>query len=282
MRIEIGNWQLQKADINVNDDKVIAVKIIANQLTEDKEGERILPEAFDDETVKEFLNIGVIDWHHQSVLAKSVDERAHAVIGKPFDFKWEAGKPVVYAYLTKSHEIVKNSILPHLDADMPVFAASVGGSKATRQVFNPDSRKRESVIPKIYWNHLAITHAPYVQNTAGGAQVSMIKAINDVYVQFSDVNEFLCKATTFFDRENELRKALEMGQSPAIEANGDPLRVQSLEGGDNGYGIFLQVILGIKNGQIPSTREGINKFLKSKGKGGLTEHFLDAIKTTMQ
>ena len=49
---------LQKA----SSDKVIRVDITANHLTEDTEKETVLKEAFNDEAVKEFLSIGVIDF----------------------------------------------------------------------------------------------------------------------------------------------------------------------------------------------------------------------------
>lgn len=299
MFVTVGNFKLLKAEEGESD-KTIRVKIIANNLTLDTKDEQILPEAFDEGTVKEFLDIGIIDWHHQSILGKSSKERAAAIIGKPIAFQWENGLPVVVADLPKSHPIVKNSIIPNLEAGLPVFAASVGGkTKEVAPSFDHSTGRMKNNISKIFWNHLAITGAPYVINTAPGTQVSLVKAAfsgeeertEELAVHFRDIS-YLTAQADILNRETELRKALEAGtETDSAEKTGmDALQKQSLEDkpannrpdttGPHGRGqgpgagkadgsgwkhpLKDQVIYGILNGDIPGNSKGVRAFLESK------------------
>jgi hypothetical protein len=193
---------LQKAK-----DKLVTIDIIANHLTEDVDGETVLKEAFNSETVKQFLDIGVIEyWHESRNPQLSKEEKNKALIGKPIAFRWENGKPVVTATLTKDHPIVKDMI-PHLEADNPVYAASLGGSKMVLEV--QDSHGRiHNVIPKIKWDHLALAPCNCVVNREPGVNVRMLKKAMDLMVEFDTIETFATSAAHYCAKEQDLRKAL--------------------------------------------------------------------------
>jgi len=264
MRIVIGNFQLQKAD-RPEDDKYVYVRMIANRLDIDKENQQILPQAFSKATIENFLKNGIIDWHHQSVLGKTSEERAKAILGEPYDFKWEDGLPVVYARLTKGHPIVRDSILPHLDAEQRVFSASVGGSiKKIKKFFDKAINTAKEEILAIDWNHLAIAATPYV--ISAGSAVSMVKAQNDLCVEFSDVSAFESEID-IITKEGELRKALQMGAGTDVSslAGADALRMQSLEGDRQYNRLRDDVMFAIMDGTITPSRDSVMMFLKAKG-----------------
>lgn len=249
---EIGGWGLQKA--GEASGNVVPIRLIANKLSLDKQNEEILPQAFNKATVKRFLDSGIIDWHHKSVFGKNSLEKAQAILGHPTDFRWEKGLPVVYADLTRNHPIVQTAILPHLEADQPVFAASVGGSIIKAQVVH-DPRTRQAVkrqVLEIDWNHLAIAAAPYV--ISPGSMVSMVKAESgEEFARYSDLGAFC--------------KAFEVGYGTDIAAytGADAIRGQILEGGMpvalNDDGLIEEIVMAISSGEIVPTREGVEDFL---------------------
>ncbi len=263
MYVEIGNWKIEKA-ARQDDEKYINVRIIANTLLLDKENQEMLPEAFDDETINSFLKAGIIDWHHQSVLGKTMEDRAKAILGKPYDFQWEDGLPVVYARLTKSHPIVRDSIIPHLDAELPVLGGSVGGSiQKIKRVFDGAIQKAKEQIMKIDWNHLAIAASAYV--VSPGSAVSLVKAYNnELMVRFSDIGAFRYDVVA---NHEEIMKALEFTNITDIAKyqGVDALRTQSLEG-DPFYDKTREaVIFGITEGSIKPSRKGVVEFLEGRG-----------------
>lgn len=275
MRVYISNWTLSKSKRHDEDDKVIPIRMIANKLTLDRENQEILPSAFGKATVEKFLADGIIDWFHQSVLAKTQEEKAKAVLGKPIDFQWEndpngeGALPVVYGNLTKANPIVRESILPHLEADQPVFGASVGGSvRKARRVFDKAMNKAKDQIMEIDWNHIAIAPAPYV--VSSGSMVSMVKAVDgaaDIRVEFSDVGSFVADSGLIF-REDEIRKAMEMGAGTDIATltGADAVRQQSLAGGGNMYRILRdEVMFGIQDGTIKPSVKGVTEYLSRRG-----------------
>lgn len=208
---------------------VVRVDIVANHLTEDEDNETVLKEAFDDETVKNFLDVGVIDyWHDSHNPSLDKVERNKSILGKPVAFRWENGKPVVTADLTKTHPIVRD-MLPHLEAKQPVYAASIGGSKMVLETMDSNGQKHR-IIPKIKWNHLAIAPAPDVINRAPGMNVRLLKA-KDILCEFSDLNVFAHNGN-IIGREEDLRKALEAPESVSDMYNtpGGSVTMQSLEG----------------------------------------------------
>ena len=257
---------LQKA----TDDKLIKVDIIANHLTEDSDGEIILKEAFTDETIKEFINIGQIDaWHDSKNPAISKEERMKAVIGKPIAFRWENGKPVVTAQLTKSHPLVQ-AMMPHLEANNPVYAASIGGSKMV-MVVKDDFGEEKRIIPKIKWDHLAIAPCNSVINREPGVNVRLLQKANDIIAEFNDMNSFKLMSGQVFAQETELRKALEAPESVSdlSETSGGVVTKQSIEKkpvtltfSEDEAMKLMKAMFMVKDDKIPLTKEGYYEHFK--------------------
>lgn len=269
MKVNLGNWTIQKAD-DAADDLTITVKMIANRLEVDKENQQILKQAFNKATVNNFLKYGIVDWHHKSVTGKNAQERSSAIIGRPVDFKWEEGLPVVYAKLTKAHPIVKNAILPHLEANQSVFAASVGGNiKKAQNVMNPKLSQITEQVLEFDWEHIAIAGSPYV--ISSGSSVSLVKAadstISEPCIDFSDITAFerdldLCL------KGDEIRKALEMGSNTnsAELVGADALRMQSNQKSSLNYKSLLHDVgMGLKTDMIGGSEKAVKYYLKARG-----------------
>jgi len=249
--LEISNLQKSK------DGSTISVDIIANHLTEDTDGEIILKEAFNDETVKEFLDIGVIEfWHESKNPNLSKEEKNEYLLGKPTAFKWENGKPVVTAQLTKSHKIVQD-MLPHLESGQSVYAGSVGGSKMVLNTVDA-SGKQHKVIPKIKWDHLAIAPTHCVINRSSGMNVRLNKA-NEIMCEFDNIDSFT-KNINVIENEQELRKALMAPESAGAlySEPGGVLTKQSIEGkpvnltlSDQDGLDLIDTMIGVKEKRIP-------------------------------
>jgi hypothetical protein len=260
--------RMEKAEVPAG---VVRVKIIANHLTEDIDGETVLKQAFDEQTVKNFLNIGIIDWWHKSKDPDLSDnERARAVLGRPVDFLWENGKPVVIADLTKSHPVVAE-MMPHLEAKQPVFAGSIGGAKVVFKVTDKNGQKKR-IIPKINFDHLAIAPCNSVVNREPGMNVELLqKAGNqkgDLMVEFGDMMDF-CSHGFHIDDEILLRKAIEAPESVADLSNtsGGVLTKQSLEktvsnltlSDDDGLSL-IDVVIKIANGSLPANEKAVKSY----------------------
>jgi hypothetical protein len=248
---------LQKA----SDDKLVKVDIIANHLTEDSDGETVLKEAFNDDVVKSFISTGVIDfWHDSKNPALTKEEMNRAVIGKPIAFRWENGLPVVTAQLTKSHPLVQ-TMLPHLEANNPVYAASIGGSKMVMQVKDSEGNEKR-IIPKIRWDHLALAPCNSVINREPGVNVRLLQKANDIIAEFNDITSFNMMSANIFGQEQELRKALSAPESVGDlkETPGGVITKQSLEKSmanltfsEDEACKIIDTMIGIKNGSIPIT-----------------------------
>jgi hypothetical protein len=260
MFFQINGFSIQPLE-KAGDSAVAIVDIIANHLTEDEDGETILREAFDESTVKEFLQTGLIDyWHETKNPHLSKEERNKYLIGKPTAFRWENGKPVVTAALTKSHPIVQE-MMPHLEAGQAVYAASVGGSKMVLEAQDSKGQKKK-VIPKIKWDHLAIAPAPYVINRAGGVNVRLLQKANDLLCEFDDVSSFV-RNREIIGKEEDLRKALsapasvgDLSSTPggavtkqSIEKKPTSLTLSEEDGLD-----LIDTIIGVKNKKIPLSK----------------------------
>ena len=259
---------LQKA----TSESTVKVDIVANHLTEDLDGEIVLKNAFNDDAVKEFLDIGVIEyWHETKNPLLTKEDKNKYLLGKPTAFRWENGKPVVTAELTKSHPIVTD-MLPHLEANQPVYAAAIGGSKMVLETTD-GSGKNHKIIPKIKWDHLAIAPAPYVINRAGGMNVRLTKA-NDIICEFDNLNTFH-KNIEIAGREEELRKAL-MAPASAGELYTEPGGVvtpQSIEKTPVNLTLseqdgldFIDTIIGIKEKRVPLKKAEYLNYFKSQKK----------------
>ena len=252
----------------------ITVDIVANHLTEDSDGETILREAFSDEAVKEFLDVGVVEyWHETKNPLLSKEDKNKYLLGKPTAFRWENGKPVVTAQLTKSHPIVSD-MMPHLEAGQPVYAASVGGSKMVLEAEDSIGKKHR-LIPKIKWDHLAIAPAPYVVNRAAGMNVKLLQKANDIMCEFDNMAIFQ-KNSTIMEKEEDLKKAL-MAPGSTGELYSDPggvITKQSIEKkpvnltlSDQDGIDLIDAIIGIKEKRIPlSKAEYIAHFAKKQKK----------------
>lgn len=268
MQIELGNWTIEKAQGVAHDPRVVPIRMIANRLDIDKENQQILPQAFNKATVDKFIKTGIIDWHHQSVTGKTPEARAHAIIGKPTSFEWEKDLPVVYGNLTKAHAIVRDSILPHLEADQNVFGASVGGNvKKARNVLDIASRKPKEQILGIDWEHIAVAASPYV--ISSGSEVTLVKArldsdIKEPIVRYADITAFENEYDLCFKGE-EIRKALQIGAGTdsAALVGADALRQQS--GKYNYPALVKEVAIGLQNDSVAATPQSVKVFLKSRG-----------------
>jgi hypothetical protein len=259
--------------LKAENSSVIAVDIIANHLTEDTENETVLKEAFNPETVKEFLDIGVLEfWHESRNPNLTKEEKNAAIIGKPVAFRWEKGLPIVTAHLTKSHPIVVN-MLPHLEANQPVYAASLGGSKVVLEAMDGSGRKHR-IIPKIRWDHLAIAPSNTVINREPGLNVRLLKKANDILCEFDNMNIF-SKNTSIANHEEVLMKALMAPGSVADMqvTSGGVIARQDLERNpvsltfnENESLDLLDTILGIKNKKIPLTKAEYIKHFESQNK----------------
>ena len=255
MLFQINNFEianLQKAG------DVVSIDIVANHLTEDLDGETVLKEAFNQETVKEFLDIGVLEyWHESKNPHLNKEDKNKYLLGKPTAFRWENGKPVVTANLTKSHPIVQD-MLPHLEAGQPVYAASIGGSKMVLEATDSTGKKHR-VIPKIKWDHLAIAPTNSVINRAPGMNVKLLQKANDIICEFDDINIF-SQNSNIIEKEEELRKALSAPESAgdlytepggvttkqSIEKTPVNLTLSEQDGLD-----LIDTIIGIKEKRIP-------------------------------
>lgn len=154
-----------------NTSKIVRVRMIANMMEPDKEGQTIAREAFDKATVDRFLKEGIIEWFHKTITGKTMEEKCGAVLGRPVSFAWENGLPVVYADLTKAHPMVRDHILPHLEAGNDVFGASVGGDVLRVQKAAGGSIDS---IRGMVWRTLSVAPIAYV--LSGGSAVTLAKA----------------------------------------------------------------------------------------------------------
>jgi hypothetical protein len=258
-----------------NNDKIAVVDIIANHLTEDTDGETVLKEAFTPETVKEFLDIGVIEfWHESKNPLLTKEEKNAMLLGKPVAFRWESGLPVVTAHLTKTHPIVAE-MLPHLEAENPVYSASIGGSKVVLEAQGRDGQVHH-VIPKIKWDHLAIAPSNMVVNREPGVNVRLLQKANEsnLFMDFDSINTFKRSAGQFFAQEAVLSKALSAPASVSDMQNtpGGVITKQSLEKtisnltfSEDEAEKLLDTIIKVNQGNVPKTESEYKTHFKDDG-----------------
>lgn len=274
MYFQINNLQISNLQKAVDNDAIISIDIVANNLTEDIEGETVLKEAFDQDTIDEFLNIGVLEfWHETRNPHLNKEEKNKYLLGKPTGFRWENGLPVVTANLTKNHPIVQE-MLPHLEAGQPVYSASIGGSKVALDMTDTDGQKHR-VIPKIKWDHLAIAPANNVVNRDRQMKVTLLQKANQLLCEFDDMRCF-SKNNDVLNNETELRKAMLAPDSSSelYSTSGGAVTKQSLEQSpisnftltdDDGMDL-IDTIINIKNKKIPLERSAYCKHFEGKNK----------------
>ena len=270
MFIQINGLQITNLR-KASDNQLVMVDIIANHLTEDSEGEIVLKEAFSDDVVKDFIDSGVINfWHDDKNPALTKEEQMKALIGKPVGFRWEDGKPVVTAQLTKSHPLVQNMI-PHLEANNPVYAGSIDGSKMVMVVKDENSGQEKRIIPKIKWSGLAIAPCNSVINRAPGVNVRLLQKANDIIAEFNDIDSFKLMSGQIVAQEQELRKALSAPESVSDiqETPGGAVTKQSLDKNipsltfsEGDAEKLIKTMLMVKNNKIPLTKEGYYSHFK--------------------
>jgi len=252
---------LQKAN-----DKTVFVDIVANHLTEDEEGEIILKEAFDDPTMKKFIDVGVIEYWHESRNPRlTKEEKNQALMGKPVSYRWEGGKPIVTAELTKSHPRVQE-MLPHLEANNPLYAASVGGSKMVLEVASPEGQKKR-VIPQIKFDHLAIAPRNSVINREPGVNVKLLRKANDLCLEFDNMDTFISNAPALMQKEEALHKALLAPESVSdlYESPGGVIAKQDLKKSvskltlnEDETLLLIETLMRLNKNEIPTDK---NQFL---------------------
>jgi|WetSurMetagenome_2_1015567.scaffolds.fasta_scaffold03660_4 hypothetical protein len=273
MLFQINGFSISTLN-KASNDKIITVDIVANHLTPDSDDELVLKEAFNKETVKNFLDIGVVEFWHESknpILTK--EEKNSNLLGKPIAFRWQDGKPVVTAQLTKSHPIVQ-TMLPHLEAEQPVYSASIGGSKMVLEVADSLGKKHK-VIPKIKWDHLAIAPANSVINREPGMNVRLLQKANDILCEFDDLNIF-SRNSSIIEHEEVLTKALMAPSNVSDMYNGSSggvITKQDIEKKpvkllfDENEGLdLIHTIIGIKNKKIPLRKAEYLKHFEKKNK----------------
>jgi len=221
------------------DDERIYITIIPNTPNVDRVGDRILLKAYDEDCRKNFLHSGIIDYDHQSILAKSAREKAEAWIGDPTNFFIDEKNnvPVIEGYLFKSNPYVKNSIYPALKSGSNRVSASLGG-KILQKSLNYDvaTKKQINDISKITLAHCAIT--PLQKAVHQEAKVLLKKSFtsNDKTKESSCINTFefdtFKSFLEFIEDETSIYKTLEAGtQTDSSKiTGGQSLQTQSLEG----------------------------------------------------
>ena len=273
MYFQINNLEISNLQKAIDNDKVITIDIVANNLTEDVEGETVLKEAFDENTVNDFINFGVLEfWHETRNPHLNKHEKNKNLLGKPTAFRWENGLPVVTAQLTKNHPIVQE-MLPHLEAGLPVYSASIGGSKVALDMMDSHGQKRRA-IPKIKWGHLAIAPANNVVNRDKGMTVKLLQKAQGLMCEFDDMRCF-SQNSGVLDNEVELKKALLAPESSSDMYNtaGGSLTKQSLEStpikltlSDQDGLDLIDTFINIKSKAIPLEKTAYIKHFEGKKK----------------
>ncbi len=266
MQIEIGSWSLQKS--GEENDKTVRVRMVANMMEPDKEDQQIVPQAFNKATVQQFIDEGIIEWFHKTITGKTMEEKCGAILGRPVSFAWEDGLPVVYADLTKAHPIVRDYILPHLEAGNNVFGASVGGKIAKiTKAFDEKLGRMKDKVTSMIWQHLAIAPLPYV--VSGGSAVSLVKAKDggEDTLQFADMDSFITNHDIITLDADQILKAMEAGTATdsAGMTGHDAIRQQSLEGDHNKY--VIKLAQAIKDKTIQPTARALKAYLRDIGLG---------------
>lgn len=214
----------------------IPITIIPNQPTKDRQNDKIVLKAFDEDCINGFLHDGVIDYDHISLLGKTALEKAEAIIGQPESFfvDEKRGVPVCNGFLFRGNKYVDNVILPALMANSKVFGASLGGRILQKSMeTDPKEKTRINTITKISLKHIAIT--PLQKAVHQGTIVKLRKSEDDTVegadLHFDDFDMFIKSVND----EDLLQKALIAGTASDIAqmSGGQVLQSQSLEGANN-------------------------------------------------
>jgi len=207
----------------------IPIEIVPSQPSIDRVNDKIVLKAFEDAR-DSFLDEGIIDYDHQSVLGKSKLEKAQAIIGEPEDLYINLNKkiPICKAALFKGNVYVDTVIMPALENDGKVFGASVGG-KVLRKSFetDPETKKEINKISKILLKHIAIT--PRQNAVHPETSVKLLKSFGEDFELILDNFDGFLKS---FSDKDFLAKTLMAGSATNISnmSGGQVIQKQSLEG----------------------------------------------------
>jgi hypothetical protein len=206
----------------------IPVEIIPSEPTVDRVNDKIILKAFE-EARDDFLDEGIIDYDHKSVLGKNDLEKAQAIIGEPEDLYIDKERkiPVCHAVLFKGNPYVDTVIMPVLNNGSKIFGASVGG-KILHKSFEMDSETKREVnqISKILLKHIAIT--PRQKAVHPRTSLKLLKSFGE------DDNLIMGNFDDFMKSigDEEMIKTLTAGAATDIAniSGGQALQIQSLEG----------------------------------------------------
>lgn len=257
----------------------IPITIIPNQPTKDRQNDKILLKAFDQDCVEGFLHDGVIDYDHISVLGKSPIERARAIIGQPESLFVDVKKsvPVCEAFLFADNPYVKESVMPALKSGSKVFGASLGGRVLRKSAGTDDDDKSPlTVISKITLKHIAIT--PLQKAVHQGTVVQLRKSEEDEAADMCfDTFESFIKS---FEDADIMVKALEAGSltDTAAMTGGQIIQAQSLEGSQPiDYAKIKAALPFLIEDMLSGRIMGFKAFVESLVRKGFTE--TEAVKT---
>lgn len=209
----------------------IPVEIIPSIPTVDRVNDKITLKAFE-EAKEEFLDDGIIDFDHKSILGKNDLEKAQAAIGEPKDLFIDRKRkiPICHANLFKGNPFVDTAIVPALNNGSKIWGASVGGKILQKSMQVDESSNREvNTISKITLKHIAITLRQKAVHP--GTSIRLLKS-------FGDNDEFNLILSNFddfmksFSDKDFFMKTLTAGASTDISniSGGQALQNQSLEG----------------------------------------------------
>jgi hypothetical protein len=210
-------------------DGKIPIEIIPSEPTVDRVNDKIILKAFEDAR-EDFLDDGIIDYDHKSVLGKSELEKAQAIIGEPEDLFIDRKRkiPICHAFLFKGNPFVDTVILPAINNDSKIFGASVGGKVLLKSSEIDETTNKEiNTISKILLKHIAIT--PRFKAVHPNTSLKLLKSQNDEdYNLYSKNFDDFLKS---FD-DNSLIKTLIAGSATNISdiSGGQSIQNQSLEG----------------------------------------------------
>ena len=259
---------------------LIPVKIKINSPTPDRDGDRILAEAFDKETMDDYLANGIIDFDHQSVRGKTEEEKAKAIIGKPRRFYFENGSPVIEGVLFKDNKYVRDAIFPAISVTsnepITVWKASVGGGIIRKSIgYDPEYRKKIGDISKIKLIHVAVTPSYKAVHPDTFVQMIKSKSIENLYLDksFEITGSPQSASTLIFRGFEPFYKALTSGYQTDMEgmSGGQVLSTQDLEGAKNSSssldGVIEQMLTYMKGTTEIISYDRLLGFLEGKGFG---------------
>lgn len=253
----------------------IPITIVPNSPSPDRANDKILLKAFSEKCINDYIsNSGIIDYDHQSILGKDDLEKSGAIIGEAEKIYIDKKNnvPKCEGFLFKNNPIVRESILPALEAKSKVYGASVGGKILKKSTeIDPDTKKNLNIISEISLNHIAIT--PRAKAVNPDTIVELRKSLNndklnETNFYFSDFNSFIKS----FQDCDFLYKTLIAGNATDISgiSGGQTLQSQSLEGAKLNKNKIKTILPFIIDGILGQYQNKKNykdwmKYLNSKG-----------------